>query len=224
VGVGTFERQIDLLAARFRVVPLRDLPLTPQDPADPVASVTFDDGYLDNVLLSLPVLERRGVRATFFLVPSLLGRTLRTRHGEEPLMTPTQARELVERGHEVGSHGLSHARVAGLPRDRAWQEIADSRRALEDLVQAPVTSFAYPFGRHDAAAREMVREAGYDRAVTTGDAVVPASPDPYSLPRLSVGRDVGMVQFRGKLTPAVHVYERLVRRRPPAGAGRAEGR
>jgi peptidoglycan/xylan/chitin deacetylase (PgdA/CDA1 family) len=44
-------------------------------PARAVA-ITFDDGYRDNLELAAPELERRGMDATFFLVPRLLERRL----------------------------------------------------------------------------------------------------------------------------------------------------
>jgi peptidoglycan/xylan/chitin deacetylase (PgdA/CDA1 family) len=36
------------------------------------AAITFDDGYRDNLTLAVPMLERLGLPATFFLVPGLL--------------------------------------------------------------------------------------------------------------------------------------------------------
>jgi peptidoglycan/xylan/chitin deacetylase (PgdA/CDA1 family) len=68
-------RQLQALAAAFHVVPLaeglerlldgRPLPAR-------AAALTFDDGYRDNLGLTAPLLERLGLPATFFLVPTLL--------------------------------------------------------------------------------------------------------------------------------------------------------
>jgi peptidoglycan/xylan/chitin deacetylase (PgdA/CDA1 family) len=45
------------------------------EPLPPRTTVlTFDDGYADNLALAVPVLERLGLPATFFLVPGLLSR------------------------------------------------------------------------------------------------------------------------------------------------------
>lgn len=70
--------QLRLLQWAANVVPLDDaltrlqtgVPLPPR----PVA-LTFDDGYADNLTLAVPMLERLGLPATFFLVPSLLSGT-----------------------------------------------------------------------------------------------------------------------------------------------------
>jgi peptidoglycan/xylan/chitin deacetylase (PgdA/CDA1 family) len=206
VPIDRFERQVAYLRDRFRLVRLQDLPSELNDPRDPVACMTFDDGYLDNFELSLPVLERYDAKATFFLIASALGGRMPGRDGER-FMTADHARELVAHGHEIGSHTLTHASLDKIPSEDARREIANSRRVLEDAVAADITAIAYPFGRYDAQTESLVSEAGYRRAVTTSEALVSAEPDWLALPRVSVNRDVGPIQFRAKLTPALAVYE-----------------
>lgn len=81
-GTGSvgLERQLRVLRRIAHVVPLEqaleDLrsgrSLRPRSVA-----LTFDDGYRDNLDLAVPLLERMGLPATFFLVPGLLSRTVR---------------------------------------------------------------------------------------------------------------------------------------------------
>jgi peptidoglycan/xylan/chitin deacetylase (PgdA/CDA1 family) len=76
-GLGGFRDQLDWLGRRTNVVPLRDaLRRLRSGAALPprATAITFDDGYRDNLELAVPELERRGMPATFFLVPGLLDR------------------------------------------------------------------------------------------------------------------------------------------------------
>jgi peptidoglycan/xylan/chitin deacetylase (PgdA/CDA1 family) len=213
VDARRFERQVSFVASRFRTVRLDELIERPSDDAEPLVCLTFDDGYRDNHEVTLPVLERFGVKGTFFLIPSLFGGRLRTAHGEEPLMTLEQAREIAALGHEIGSHTLTHAVLTRVPAAEARREIRDSKRRLEDLLSVPVTCFSYPLGKSDTATKAMAREAGYRAAVTTSEALVPRVADPFELPRLAVDRSVGGIQFRARLSHAMDVYNGLLGRR-----------
>jgi peptidoglycan/xylan/chitin deacetylase (PgdA/CDA1 family) len=74
------ERQLVFLRRYASVVPLGDAlralgegrPLPPR-----AVALSFDDGYRDNLRLAVPVLERLGLPATFFLVPELLSGLVR---------------------------------------------------------------------------------------------------------------------------------------------------
>ena len=70
----------------------------------------------------------------------------------------------------IGSHTVSHPRLAQLPTEQAALELRESRRHLEALLDREIGHLAYPFGRHDACgAREfdLARASGYKTAVTT---------------------------------------------------------
>jgi peptidoglycan/xylan/chitin deacetylase (PgdA/CDA1 family) len=74
-GVRGLARQLQQLQRMARIVPLEPAldalrvgrPLPPR-----AVALTFDDGYRDHLALAAPLLERLGLPATFFLVPSIL--------------------------------------------------------------------------------------------------------------------------------------------------------
>lgn len=78
VPVATFERQMAQLSREREVISLTDY-LTRRDSGRmggrPAAIVTFDDGFADNLANAVPVLERHGCSATFFLIGGCLART-----------------------------------------------------------------------------------------------------------------------------------------------------
>lgn len=144
-------------------------------PAQPVA-LTFDDGYEDSATAALPILERYGFKATFFIAVNLIGKP--------GYMTWEQVELLRDSGMEIGSHTLNHADLTGLSTEAAYAEIARSRAILERRLGVPVVSFSYPAGSHTLPLTSLVRSAGYTSAVLSapGNSIVSM----YQIPRRRV--------------------------------------
>jgi peptidoglycan/xylan/chitin deacetylase (PgdA/CDA1 family) len=87
---------------------------------------------------------------------------------------------------EIGAHTVSHPLLD--QHDRAEQriEIEQSKRQLEALLDQPVGSFAYPHGRYDLGARDLVAGAGFEVACTVAPGSVARDADPLQLPRVLV--------------------------------------
>lgn len=199
----------------------------------PVVCVTFDDGYVDNYETVAPILERAGVRGTFYVTAGLIGTkqtlwfdratslwSLKGKNGgirrassevlgresaaptslrawmamlkdmspeqrteilerfesrrsgcceehDYRLMSGAQVRDLAGRGHEVGSHTLSHPLLPQLDDRQLMSEVLASRVLLTELLGRQVRGFCYPNGAQDRRVRKAVREAGYSYACTT---------------------------------------------------------
>ncbi len=69
IDAAAFERQMTLLRDEFNVLPLSEACARLARGALPAraACITFDDGYADNEQVALPVLQRLGLPATFFV-------------------------------------------------------------------------------------------------------------------------------------------------------------
>jgi len=135
VPVQAFRAQMEALVAERRpVVSLRSmLPgLRGTAPiAEGAVALTFDDGYEDNFRHALPVLERLGLPATFFIATGLVGTAgtldrYRGCCGKDGMLGWEQVRELRSRGHEIGGHGRMHLELARLPGDEARAELEGS--------------------------------------------------------------------------------------------------
>jgi peptidoglycan/xylan/chitin deacetylase (PgdA/CDA1 family) len=74
ISVAMLEAQLDWVARRYRVVSLDDLATYRADGSTQrLAAVTIDDGYRDAYEIAFPLLRRKGIPATFFLVTDLVG-------------------------------------------------------------------------------------------------------------------------------------------------------
>ena len=177
VSRDAFERQMRSLAdGGWQGVSVSEWQAGP-GPADSVV-ITFDDGAETDLEAAAPVLETLGQTATFFLTVDFLGRP--------GFMTRAQARQLAERGQEVGCHSMSHAYLDDLEPGALEREIAGAKRELEDIVGRAVTAFSCPGGRVTPQAVEVARRAGF-KSVATSEARRNSRTDsPWSLGRVAI--------------------------------------
>lgn len=155
-----------------------------------LVGITFDDGYVSVLEAALPELTRRGFTASVFIISGRLGGTNEWDEGPSwPLLSASQVGELAAAGMEIGSHGTTHVRLAGLEAGQLEAEVRGSRASLGDLMGTPVRGFAYPYGSMDAAARRAVRDAGYDYACAVQTPV--AELGLLALPRIYAGQRDG---------------------------------
>ncbi len=70
----SFDRQMALIKSLFNVLPLEEAAARLKAGTLPprAASITFDDGYADNVTHALPILQKHGLPATFFIATAYL--------------------------------------------------------------------------------------------------------------------------------------------------------
>ncbi len=70
-----FEEQLILLKKNFNIIPLSRLvkDLKTRKLKQKTLSITFDDGYLDNLTNALPILEKHKIHATIFVTSGMVG-------------------------------------------------------------------------------------------------------------------------------------------------------
>jgi peptidoglycan/xylan/chitin deacetylase (PgdA/CDA1 family) len=78
---------------------------------------------------------------------------------------------------------MTHAVLPNLPLARARREIAGCRDMIAERLGRAPRHFAYPNGYHTPAVRALVRECGFETAVTTEDRENVRGGDPLALRR-----------------------------------------
>lgn len=102
---------------------------------------------------------------------------------------------------EIGAHTITHPVLSTLPAHTQWEEIQMSKTRLEALVGRPVTSFAYPYGRHGHYTPNtvaLVRRAGFARACMNVPGLAARRTDRFQLPRVQ-SQDWDAEAFRQRL-------------------------
>ena len=159
-------------------------------PAKPVL-ITFDGGYADLARYAFPVLRRCGFKAVAHVVTGNIGANLgldQTGAERYPIMTPDQIRDWAGDGIEFGAHGRTHVDLTTLNASELKEEILGSSDDLEQITGIRPPSFAYPYGRHNPAARDVV-QSGFDLALTCDEGVNNLATDPYLLRTTTVQPD-----------------------------------
>ena len=129
-------------------------------------SLTFDDGLRDQLELAVPVLDRLGFKATFFIIA---GRTPETdaeakdkRPGDWGGISWPQLKALAAQGHEIGNHSWSHAALTRIDDAALDDEVNKSFDAIAAHLGSPPITFCYPGNGFD----DRVKAAALKRHVT----------------------------------------------------------
>ena len=164
--------------------------------APPLAAVTVDDGYADFAQHAAPALAARSLPSTLYVTTGwLAGRGPAELGPDDAMLDWRQLPDLVAGGVEVGAHSHRHPQMDTLSRAAARDELQRPKDLLEDVLAAPVRTFAYPHGYSGPRVRRLAREAGYASATGVRNALTRAGDDRYGIARLMVAADTAPERF-----------------------------
>lgn len=175
-----FKKQVEFISSNYTVLPITEAFEKFRDSSLPDDAVvfTFDDG-LRTALNAADILESNDVLGTFYIISGLLGEF----HEGQKVLEPGEVKELNDRGHEIGSHTVSHPHLTHYSEEHIRNELVESKKNLENLIEEEITSFSYPYGEYNETAVAVAKETGYQHAVTTELSSVKGSEDNLKIPR-----------------------------------------
>ena len=194
-----FREQMAWLSDHYPIISLKEAAA-----GKPGVAVTLDDGYRDNLLYAAPVLEEFHIPATVFVVAGFMGKVLWEQ--DDPttgtLLNPEETGALHRIGVTIGSHSMTHRRLALLSPIEQQQEIRESARILSDIINCPVTQFAYPYGTardYTASTMQILQIEGFELAVSNQFGSNPQGANPYDLRRIPIDCTDDLDFFRAKV-------------------------
>jgi peptidoglycan/xylan/chitin deacetylase (PgdA/CDA1 family) len=111
--------------------------------ARPIVSFTFDDIPDSAFFNGAPVLERHGLRGTFYIAGGLCG----TSEPDRTFISAADCIALHRRGHEIGCHTFSHPIVQELGSGAFAEEATRNRAFFKSLApEIALENFCYPYG------------------------------------------------------------------------------
>ncbi|MBN9386983.1 MAG: polysaccharide deacetylase family protein [Chloroflexi bacterium] len=90
---------------------------------------------------------------------------------------------------EIGAHTVNHVNLSTLPTSRQSYEIKESKDTLETIIDRPVKSFAYTFGRkvdYNQSTTKLVQELGFNCACSNFSGISGRRRNTYELPRVQM--------------------------------------
>ena len=109
-------------------------------------SLSFDDARLSQIETGVPLFNREGIQATFYVMPTPLKNNL------------GMWKEALKIGHEIGNHTMNHPctinfdwvteqnAIENYTLERMRNELRESNQRIKELLGVTPTSFAYTCG------------------------------------------------------------------------------
>ena len=128
---------------------VRKLPVYSVETEEKKISISFDcawgTDYTDKLL---EILEREGVRATFFMVEFWAEKY------------PEYVKKIDEKGNEIGTHSATHSYMSKLSEREIRNELQTSCEAIEKVTGKKVELFRAPYGDYDDLLIGTAQEMG----------------------------------------------------------------
>ena len=127
--------------------------------------LTFDDGPSPHTTpYLLEMLEKEGVKATFFLI------------GKEAERYPELVEAIVNGGHSIGNHSHSHLFMPGLSTKLMEREIERTNQCVEEITGHAPVLFRPPYGMMDQRTKAILSERSMHAVYWT------QAPEDWTLP------------------------------------------
>jgi peptidoglycan/xylan/chitin deacetylase (PgdA/CDA1 family) len=147
-------------------------------PPKPVV-LSFDDGYRPQFTFALPQLRKHDWAGVLNL------------KAEGSDLYESNVKAMIAAGWELAAHTIHHLDLTELGSEQLEEEVAGSRKLLQDEFGVPVKNFCYPAGQFDETVIAAVEKAGYAGATTE----IPGYAErdsPYELARFEILGSTGV--------------------------------
>lgn len=112
--------------------------------------LTFDEGYEYKYTPAiLDVLKEKNVKAVFFVTMSYVK------------SNPELIRRMIDEGHTVGNHSVTHPSLPDCTLTKAYNEIKELHDYMQKNYNYTMTLFRFPMGESSDRTLALVKEMGY---------------------------------------------------------------
>ncbi len=144
--------------------------------------LTFDQGYENGYTSQiLDTLKEKNVKATFFVLQDYAEKN------------PELIRRMIDEGHTVGNHSVSHYCMASLSAEECREEIEGLHEYIKEEFGYEMTKFRPPMGEFSELSLAVTQDCGYETVLWS-----------YAYADWDVDNQPSEEEAFSKLTGAVH--------------------
>ena len=145
-----------------------------------IITVAFDDGYKETFESCAEFLAEKGIRATFAVSSSHIGKTLENRD----VLNEGEIKYLISNGHEIAAHTLTHRNMLDVFNSQGEKEVKNemegSKKRLEETFGIEIKSFVFPFIKNNVAPSQFTATTSRRPSLSKSKASAPVSNAPVS--------------------------------------------
>lgn len=113
--------------------------------------ISFDDGD-KSIVEAVTILDEFQLKATFFVITSKID--------QEGFVSSEELKNIIDKGHQVASHGHSHRFFTELNLEEIKQEVTRSCQRLKEILGKEVTDLSFPGGRFNDSVIKILASTG----------------------------------------------------------------
>ncbi|MEL6812186.1 MAG: polysaccharide deacetylase family protein [Bacteroidota bacterium] len=190
----------------YRSYHLSELAALQKLPSKKSIVLTFDDGYVNQLELALPLLQKYHIKATFFIPLKYMGKEDSWNENTSPIMDAEVLRSLDPTLVELAYHSYAHRKYHEMTPEEVDEDTKMAFQAASS-AQLPLNAFlAYPYGKFPRKNPEkehffeQLKAYGFQYALRIGNRLnnFPFK-DPYEIQRIDVKGEWSLKKFRKKI-------------------------
>jgi peptidoglycan/xylan/chitin deacetylase (PgdA/CDA1 family) len=128
---------------------------------EPLISVTFDDGYEDIYKSAMPLLQKRGIHSTQYVLSGVENNRL--------YLSWDQIKAMQKAGQEIGCHTVNHPDLTTITHQQVMYQLHSCQQTMQQKLDASVTDFASPYGAYNAAVLADTKQVFASHRNVNGD-------------------------------------------------------
>ncbi len=158
-----------------------------------IVTLTFDNGFEDNITTAIPVLDQYGFKTTYCYSTEYI-------EGQPSQVATVQA--VTAHGHEVCSHSVHHEDLTLLNVATLDYELSHSKDYLQSITGQPVSKFITPFGAYNSTVLNEIKKYYVSNRNTDEGFNSKDNYDAYNLRVQNMDPTTTLAQFQGWVNKA----------------------